>query len=379
MKKVGIITMHRIKNYGSVLQAYALKKVIESLGCEVCFVDFHQSKEIPEEKKMTIKNCIKYLLAQLIHILRSNNKKLCYFANAVCCQHLNDIRFRDFFRMIGVEEKRNYNPPLDVLVIGSDEVFNIKQNCAAGYSLELLGENNNAKKCISFAASFGYTSYQDISASQIKYKIKKLFCDFVAYSVRDKNSLSIIKKITGVIPSYHLDPVFHYDFAKELPDIKHRNKYIVVYAYSNLEPQIRNLIKNFANKKKLDILCFSGFQGELGIFLDVDPFKMLSYIKNAEYVITSTFHGCVFSIKYKKQFASIVREYDKNAYSNEFKVTDLLSRFNLEERIFTGDSYSLERILEKDLDSEKIDAYIKNTTEDGINYLKKFIWDGYEE
>lgn len=42
MKKVGIMTMHRIKNYGSVLQAYALKKVIESLNCEVCFVDFHQ-------------------------------------------------------------------------------------------------------------------------------------------------------------------------------------------------------------------------------------------------------------------------------------------------------------------------------------------------
>lgn len=374
MKKVGIMTMHRIKNYGSVLQAYALRKVIESLGCEVCFVDFHQSEEIYKEKRSTLKDIIKYFFAQIIHIFRSKNKKLCYFANAVCCQYLNDVRFASIFRMIGIEEKRNYNPTLDVLVIGSDEVFNIKQNCGVGYSTELLGDKNNATRCISFAGSFGYTSYQDINESQMSSKIKKLFCNFDALSVRDKNSLAIIEKITGVTPFYHLDPVFHYDFTEEMPDVKYRKKYIAVYAYSNLEPEIRKTIEKFANSRNLDILCFSGFQGDLGIFLDVDPFKMLSYIKNAEYVLTSTFHGCVFSIKFKKQFATIVRNYDKDIYSNEFKVVDLLSRFNLEERIISGDYEQLESIMEKEIDSKKIDDYIKYTTESGINYLNTFIW-----
>lgn len=375
MKKVGIMTMHRVKNYGSVLQAYALKKVIESLDCEVCFVDFHQKNDIFSAKRITSKDRVKYMLAQIIHASRISNKKLCYFANAIRCQYLNDVKFVDIFRMIGIENHMNYNPKLDVLVIGSDEVFNIKQNLGVGYSLELLGANNNAKHCISFAGSFGYTSYQDIEDSPMYSEIKELFCNFSAYSVRDKNSMSIIEKITGIVPNYHLDPVFHYDFSKELPIVRHRKKYIVVYAYSNLETEIKTAIKQFADTNNLDILCFSGFQGDLGTFLDVDPFTMLSYIKSADYVITSTFHGCVFSIKYKKQFATIVRNYQKNKYSNEFKVVDLLSRFNLEERIVSGNYEKLSLILEKEIDSEKIDVYIKSTVKSGINYLKNSILD----
>ena len=374
MKKVGIMTMHRIKNYGSVLQAYALKKVIESLDCKVCFVDFHQREGIYEKKRRKLKDKGKYLLAQIIHVSKIKNKKLCYLANAICCQHLNDVRFDSIFRMIGIEEKRNYNPMLDVLVIGSDEVFNIKQNSEVGYSMELLGDKNNAMCLMSFAGSFGYTSYEDINESPMRSKIIDLFCKFDALSVRDKNSLSILEKITGITPYYHLDPVFHYDFAEELSTVNYRKKYIAVYAYSNLEPEIREAIKNFASSKDLDILCFSGFQGDLGIFMDVDPFKMLSYIKNAEYVLTSTFHGCVFAIKFKKQFATIVRNYDKNIYSNEFKVVDLLSRFGLEERIMSGAANQLETIMEKEIDSKKIDSYIKHITESGINYLRTNIW-----
>ncbi len=375
MKKVGIMTMHRIKNYGSVLQAYALKKVIESLNCEVCFVDFHQEKKILSRKSITIKERIKYLLAKIIHASGTNNKRFCYFANAVRCQYLNDVRFDDIFRLIGIDEKETYNPKLDVLVIGSDEVFNIKQNSEVGYSLELLGDNNNAKCCISFAGSFGYTSYQDIEDSPISTRIKELFCNFDAHSVRDRNSFSIIENLTSKSPYYHLDPVFHYDFSKELQNVVHHKKYIVVYAYSNLEPEIKEAVKIFSEKNGLDILCFSGFQGELGTFLDVDPFTMLAYIKNAEYVITSTFHGCVFSIKYKKQFATIVRNYKKNEYSTEFKVVDLLSRFNLEERIISENYDELGTILEKEIDAKVIDMYIESTTESGIRYLKDYILD----
>ena len=150
-KDVGIMSMQRIYNYGSFMQAYALKKTIEHLGYNVQFVDYHKEEPLIKDKKSTRIEKIKEVFsgdAKLLH-------KIQYI--------LHKKNFPKYQEALKLTDRNNYNPKLDVLVIGSDEVFNlIQSNSNVGYSLELLGKDSNAKKTISYAASFGNTTLKKI-------------------------------------------------------------------------------------------------------------------------------------------------------------------------------------------------------------------------
>lgn len=107
--------------------------------------------------------------------------------------------------MLGVAGKMNYTPQLDYLVIGSDEVFNcVQKNRNVGYSPELFGEGNNAKRLISYAASFGNTTLEKLDKYKKKDEIASLLKKFDAISVRDSNSGKIVESLTGRFPTITL-------------------------------------------------------------------------------------------------------------------------------------------------------------------------------
>lgn len=146
MKKVGIMSMQRIANYGSFLQAYALRQLIEELGYKVEFVDYHVAAPVILDGKES-KN--KYV--------RKMKKALETFKYSAPVTHkISFIRYKQNFAkkympLLGISNEMNYNPALDCLVIGSDEVFNcIQKNSNVGYSLELFGKDNCAKKLITY-------------------------------------------------------------------------------------------------------------------------------------------------------------------------------------------------------------------------------------
>lgn len=133
MKKVGIMSMQRIANYGSFLQAYALKQLIEELGCKVEFVDYHVGTPVIAENADS-KN----------KLVRKIEKGLETFRYQAPLAHkLAFIRYKQSFAkkympLLGITDEMNYNPTLDCLVIGSDEVFNcIQKNSNVGYALFL--------------------------------------------------------------------------------------------------------------------------------------------------------------------------------------------------------------------------------------------------
>ena len=100
--------------------------------------------------------------------------------------------------------------------------------------------------------------------------------------------------------------------------------------------------------------------------ISADPFEILGYVKNARYVVTDTFHGSVFSIKYKKTFAVLIRD------SNKEKLSDLLSRFGLENHNLVVVS-DLPSILQMPIHSENIDKIIISYKGGAMKYLSKFI------
>lgn len=369
MSKVGILSMQRIKNYGSFLQAYALKEILEELGHKVEFVDYHIEPPIIENKDNSkndkISKALKTLEGDAPFI-----QKIQYI--------IHKKKFgKKYYKLLGLTEQLNYNPELDVLVIGSDEVFNcIQSNKNVGYSLELFGKNNNAKKVITYAASFGNTTISKLEKYNKKEEISNLLNQIDSISARDSNTGNIVETITDKKVNYNLDPVLIYDYmkkCKEIPDIKCKEKYIIVYAYSNrITSDESAYIKEYAKSNNLKVYAIGGAQKCADKFIDCSPFEVLAYFKNAEMIITDTFHGSIFSIITHRNFVTLVRKSIGNNYGNEEKLTDLLNRLKLADRIIY-DIKDMNEKLTKKVNFEDANNIISMSRLDTINYLKKEI------
>ncbi|WP_294653036.1 polysaccharide pyruvyl transferase family protein [uncultured Ruminococcus sp.] len=370
MKRVGIMSMQRIANYGSFLQAYALKQLIEELNCKVEFVDYHIGAPIITENADS-KN--KYI--------RKIEKGLEIFKYQVPFAHkLSFIRYKQSFAkkympFLGISDDMNYNPTLDCLVIGSDEVFNcIQKNSNVGYSLELFGKDNHAKKLLTYAASFGNTTMDKLKKYKKDDEVGTLLKKFDAISVRDTNSGVIVEQLTGKNPVYNLDPVLIYDYVNccdKIPDIKTNEKYLVLYAYAGrISNDEANWISVYAKKKKLKVYAIGGVQKCADRFVDCSPFEVLAYFKNAEEVITDTFHGTIFSVITHRQFTTLIRKSVGNSYGNEEKLRDLLERLGLADRMTTKVE-DAEKINEKSIDYAKIDKLLKAHRTVAREYLRK--------
>lgn len=367
-KRVGIMTMHRVKNSGSFLQAYGLKKVVESLDCNVEFVDF-ELKLLHEEEKNSFlyENC--YFLWKFFHDLKirmsDGGKEKLAQENSIRRFHFKYVN-EYLPELMGGKAEENYTPELDTLVIGSDEVFNLAQY-AEEYEIpyQLVGEDNNADRLISYAASFGHTTKEDIEKYFMTNKLTGLLKKFDAVSVRDENSFNIISELTGNFPATHIDPVLLHDFNEIKYERPEKEPYILVYAYSyridNLEEI--NAIQAFAKAHNLRIICVNEVQQWCENKRVCNPLKILSYFKYADYVITDTFHGTILSIKYHKQFGVIVRN------SNKQKIVSLLKQFGLGEQHIQN-MEELDSIVSKVPDYDKFEIELKKEREKAIEYLQ---------
>ncbi len=335
MKKVGIMSMQRIANYGSFLQAYALKQLIEELDCKVEFVDYHVGVPVIAENADS-KNKFVRKLEKGLETFRYQAP----FSHKLAFIQYKQSFGKKYMPVLGITDTMNYNPDLDCLVIGSDEVFNcIQKNSNVGYSPELFGKDHNAKRLITYAASFGNTTLEKLDKFKKTDEIGTLLKRFDALSVRDANSGAIVERLTGKSPVYHLDPVLTYDYMNccdKIPQIESKEKYLILYAYAGrISNREADWIAAYAKKKKLKVYAIGGIQKCADRFVDCSPFEVLAYFKNAEEVITDTFHGSIFSVITHRPFTALIRKSVGNSYGNEEKLGDLLNRLGLSARMTT--------------------------------------------
>ena len=376
-KSVGILSMQRIINNGSFLQAYGLKKIIESLGNEVVFLDYKIEKpliatkqERKRYKQLKCRNNILNIIYKFRFMRRCFPDELKYYVDGRA-QYEKSLK-----KYLGVKGKKNIRKEVDTLVIGSDEVFNCFQlNPYVGYSRELFGFNAHANKKITYGASFGNATLEKIVRKGKEEEISQMLQEFNAISVRDNNSYGIVKSLISNEKevAMHLDPVLMYDFTKEnIEDVSERN-YIVVYAYrKRLTQDEINVITDFAKRRNKKIISIGGYHAFSDIKFQGNPFKVLSYFKNADYVFTDTFHGTIFSIIFHKRFITFIRNSQNLEYGNNEKLSDLLEKLQLTERCVTD--YSLiDMVMDMDMPYEQVDKIIKEERESTVNYLLKNI------
>lgn len=353
MMKVGILSMQKVMNYGSFLQAFALKKTIEELGCQCEFIEIEKGKILPGLERswhFFAKKFIARYLKWNIYTLYSYT-------------HRFQKRFKnDFFKLL--EADKHSIEYFDVVVIGSDEVFNFAQSVPWGYTLQLYGKISNTAKVISYAGSFGHTTMKDIELYGVREELSDAMKTMYAISVRDKNSFDIVTELTGKRPCLNVDPVLMFDYSTYVKPVGRKN-YLIVYTYANRMTDKKEIstIRNFARKNGLKIISIGFYFDWCDETVIPDPFEVLGYIKNAEFVITDTFHGSVMSLKFNCRFAAFIRS------SNKQKMRSLLSQFRLENRII-DDVTKLEHILLSPCDYHYANSVLAEERKKSIDYLK---------
>ena len=362
--KIGILSMQRILNYGSFFQAYSLKTMLESLGHDVVFVDY--------KIDWTIETRRYYKKVSLAH-LRMLKRILFHRHNYEIVKSNPSYKyFLVSYKKLGLSSKYHFRTPVDILVIGSDEVFNCLQNNEdVGYSLELFGKNNRAKKLMSYAASFGNTTLESLNYYGVSKEIRHYLKRFDAISVRDQNSAAIITGLCGITPYQHFDPAL----IGNLENMKWTDcsidHFMVVYGYIHrFTDEEGSVIMSFARKKHLKVIILNAPQSFGDEFILCSPDEVLGYFSKAEYVVTDTFHGTIFSVIFHKHLAIFCRTEKDTFYSNSNKLIDLIDKLGLRSQLVKA-PHDLENILCQEIDYDAVDQVRAVERERAIAYLKK--------
>ena len=355
--KIGILSMQHVRNYGSFLQAYALKTTLESFGNQCEFIDIERGEALPG-----LERNLKYLVGMAFKRYFNWNAIVSSFGR-MKYQKMYYERFdKEYLPELGIH-KHTFSE-YDLVVIGSDEVFNFNQRAAYGFTTQLYGEVKNAKKVVSYAGSFGTTTIDVINKYGVREILANAMGKMSAISVRDDNSFNVVKDLLGKEPSYNIDPVLMFDYQKYAKEPKEKD-YIIVYSYPNRIKGKEEIeaIKRFAKEKgkKLISICFYFPWCDETVI--PHPFEVLGYMKNASYIITDTFHGCVMSIKFNKQFVALVRD------SNRQKMSSLLNQFGLGTRMCEEFS-DLKSRMECPIDYIPVNKQIATEAEKSKAYLK---------
>lgn len=364
MPRVGILSMQRIQNYGSFLQAYGLKSVLEELDCEVQFVDYEPGLCLGCEEAH-----------RRSHLARKASKTfetLGYkapLASRLAFIHHKRTYANRFYPMLGLTDRPNLHPELDLLVIGSDEVFNcVQSNANVGFTPTLFGQGIDAARKTTYAASFGNTTLAELESYGARDKVAKWLSELDSISVRDANSASIVKTLTDSNATCHLDPVLVYDFmhaCDKVPDSVDESKYIVLYGYSaRFTEEECAAVRSWAASRGLRVLNIGGIQNCCDRFVDCSPFEVLAYFTGAEAVVTDTFHGTILATITERPFATFVRN---DGYGNSQKLNDLLEKLGLKTRI--ADAASLARTLNSPMEWQTARGTVEIGRQESRAYL----------
>lgn len=284
MKKVGIFTYWGVPNYGAWVQAYALNNIIKNImesDDEVLHVNYLENIHWNSYYKNDIQlyNAFSYNWDEIGH------------SPLLTTEELENIKY-------------------DYFVTGSDSIWEFS-NCNMGNDKHLVGINIKADKIISYAASFGTTNITELSA-WVKSGLKK----YSKITVRDNHSKLIVDDMLGkghcdVV----LDPALLYNFPgdEKVKDPRYK-KYIAVYGAEFDEEFIKETIQ-YARSRGLELISIGYINNwcDRSIkMLELRTFEWLGFIKNADLIVTSMFHGLMVSLSYNKQVKFDQVSYVKN-------------------------------------------------------------------
>ncbi len=309
-KKVGVITMHRVLNYGSFLQSYATQQVIDKLGFNCELIDYVFPNKWHKENglisNITLKSFIHNALPNIG--LTATQRKKKHFKRAINKYYkLSNNKYKHPKELID-------NPPIyDVYVTGSDQTWNVKHT--QGDDAFLLAFAPEKAKKISFSASLAGSNMDKKHKNTFKHYLER----YNAISIRDRKGNLIINELVGKDAEITLDPTLLLnrdewsEFGANKKNLYKNQDYILFYLITHSfdpTPYIYEVLKQLQTKTGLKVFSFTHIPKEFGINYsfcgDVSLEKFIQLFESAYYAVTSSFHGTAFSVNFGIPLYSIV-------------------------------------------------------------------------
>jgi hypothetical protein len=310
MKKIGILTFHRCVNYGAYWQVRYLTEYFKRQGYEPQVLDYGWRGFFVKEIGHALRP---FRGAPKSDVLRFGAKTLkCYRAQ-------QKIRRTPSFPL--------RNPPdfseFDLIAVGSDEVWNLSHPWLGKVPI-FFGDQLKPKRLVSYAASFGnYPAANGLPAEWVQ-RLRR----FDYLSVRDKNSFDLVEREVGRTPTFVLDPCLLAETLQDPPRGTSEPPYVLVYG-NRFVPELVKATQDWARARSLRIISI-GYRNDWTdhSVITAGPHDFLRMMNQAAAVVTTYFHGCVFSLRCQRPFVAQLSPYRAN------KVGGLLSAVKATHRVF---------------------------------------------
>lgn len=372
--KIGIITLPLHNNYGGILQAYALQTILQRMGHDAIVIDKSRFIKLPILSFNRYKVYFKRLILKIISDRNLAVKWDKKYNDDMAAISINTYPF--LLKYINrIEANHNYSNiqhnDFDAFVVGSDQVWRPGYFGGNIISCAYLSFTTGWDvKRISYAASLGTDEWE--YTNEMTIQCKELIKFFNAISVRESSAVKLLEDHFGISALHVLDPTM----------LLNVNDYIKLFKEVNT-PQSQGTLMCYIldeNKDKSDVISCIEQTLHLTTFSTNSKYEVanapleeriqppvetwLRGFYDAEFVITDSFHACIFSILFEKPF---IVYGNKNRGLTRF--SSLLSIFGLENRIITNSQDAL-HIMKQPINWEFVNMKKKEWQEKSYNFLK---------
>ncbi len=332
--KLAILTFSQSYNYGALLQSYALQKTLCRLGHEALLIRIGEPPR-PKTFKYKLKNLLEYKRQKAYHEFLHNH--LIFYETVITPENMYIL-----------------NSVFDGFISGSDQVWNMKNGIDPIFFQKFVGKD---KLKMSYSASIGLNT---IPEPYLEESIR-LINNFNYVSVRELSALRLLRQYTSQKLYCHIDPVFLLDKSEWDNlcgnSIKQKS-YIFVYG-TQMSDTLKHFAENLRQKTGLSLISVFPLKNAKTVGGVIGCKEFVSYIKNADYVITSSFHCTAFSLIYQKKVFVI-------AHSETFSRTeDLLSIFGQSDCIIKNS----DDVVKSVWDFSQNETIINNLQKSAFDYL----------
>ena len=352
MTKIAVTTKYSSYNFGAMLQTFALQKKIQDLGADCVVVDADRQRK----RNSFSWNSLGQIVSNCFYRLYRKELERGY------------DRFDRFMGAYPLSKRYdNYDqllidpPEADIYLTGSDQIWkplDIQENYFLRYAPD-------GKVRASYAASMGI-SYMPKGARRI---FGEYLFDIDYVSVREKSAKEIIENLYGIRGRVDVDPTLLMDqdeWAIEAVKPEYHKNYILCYILYR-PAWLNGWLKQLRRKtgKEIVVVTSDPYRNifHTKMVRDAGPRELLGWIQNADFVISSSFHGVTLSIANNKPFYAVVNP------DSPARISDLLLDLHLKDRIIDADHA---RILEP-IDYVKTNEILSVKREYAFDYLKFLI------
>lgn len=382
-KTVGLCLAYNGTNYGQLLQAFSTQYIIEKYGFDTEIIDYHSGNrkgiKFSYSSVIVTINILKNKIKSKVKALCKNDidekHKMNMKDRQISANTFRNAKLHNIIKCEGIDQLKEYAKKYCAVLVGSDQIWLPDVSVTNFYTLRFAPQSVTR---ISYATSLGvaeYPNYAKKSAADFLNKIDYL-------SVREEQGKKIIESISDAKAQVVVDPTYLLtkdEWLECIPSKKITEKgYILCYFLSDNKTQ-KEYIKRFADSNRLrivSILSNESTSNDYDMYDEIvtgkGPEEFVNLIRNAEYILTDSFHGMAFSILNEKQFLVFYRVREDTKLSRNSRIDNVINMLALNERLIINPEKA--EVVFDDIDYKKVNKIIDVKRTESLRFLERALF-----